>query len=163
MGSRRNNQKKVIKKKKLPEGDKDNPLVKPGEDINQNGKNQNGKNRHDKNQKKPILQQAQVIEVLDHILQGLKMNCQGLNIGEIKREHKVKIYLLFEELKENPKNSALLDRLGKSDIEIADVIVDYIKAKNKPIDQILSQMSRKEIDDINKLIFLKLFNFNSKK
>jgi hypothetical protein len=144
MGSRKNNRKTVVRKQKHFTEEQNIEEIK------------NKKKKFD-NQKVPLLQQKEVSEVIDHILQGLKRSSRGLNIGEIKREHKVKIYLLFEELKEDPKNQKNFARTKKSDLEIADVLVDYIKAKNKPIDEILSKMSRKEIDLINKLIFKKLF------
>jgi len=145
MGSRKNNRKTVVRKKKhLTEEQNIEELEK-------------SKKKKFDNQKVPLLKQKEVSEVIDHVLQGLKRSSHGLNIGEITREHKVKIYLLFEELRDDPKNQKTLARTNKSDLEIADVLVDYIKAKNKTTDEILSQMSRKEIDLINKLIFKKLF------
>lgn len=110
-----------------------------------------------KEKKQPLLKKKEVSVVMDRILQGLKRNSQGLSIGEIKKEHQVKIYKLFEELTADPRNQNSLARTNKSNLEIADVIVDYIRIKNKPIGETLNNMSQKDIDLINKLIFKKIF------
>ena len=54
----------------------------------------------------------------------------------------MKIYLLFEELS-RPQNQRALARTNKLDLEIADVLIDYIKARNKPINEILNELSKR--------------------
>lgn len=143
MGSRKNNRNNMKKRGPHIPDEKDPGFKKPKEK---------------QQPKKPLLEQKKVAEVLDHIFQGLRTHgSQKLNLGEIKKEHKVKIYSLYEELVNDTKNQNLLSRIGKSELEIADVIVDYIKVKNQPLDVILNNLSKKEIDAINKLIFYKLF------
>lgn len=112
-----------------------------------------------KQPKTPLLKQKEVVEVLDRIFQGLKTHGpQKLNLGEIKKEHKVAIYGLYKELANDPRNQNLFLRTGKTEMDVADVLVDYIKAKNQPVDKILNNLSRKEIENINKLIFRKCFS-----
>jgi hypothetical protein len=151
MGSRRNNRKRVV-------GKRNNRNKGFDKDNLENPELQEKKSKKSNKQKVSFLNQKEVIEIIDHVLQGLKTNSHGLNIGEIKREHKVVIYKLYEDLINNPLHEKTLKKTGHSEFIIADVIVDYIKAKNQPIDTILKNLSKKEIDIINKLIFKKCYS-----